>query len=135
MHLVRVLEVIEHLSDLCLMVYTKRFSHDMKLMYVEFGLRSFDHGYRYYTERRSELEQRFYSKPALKRNCKLHKMFWLAPSTQGTKRVVSLVCRHIASNHSEQNGLGALPIWMLFEKVINGFMELSNKFCLPLHDS
>lgn len=132
--MVNVAEVTVHLSDLLLMDYPERFAHDVKLVYFEFGLTGFEKGYRHCTERRSDKEPRFYSRPALKRDCKLREMVSPAPTGQGPMRIFFSVHRQVARNRTEQIGLGALPVRMLFQKVANGYMEVPTKFKVPLQN-
>lgn len=130
--MLNVAEVTAHLSDLVLKDYPERFAHDVKLVYFEFGLTGFEKGYRHCTERRSDTEPRFYSRPALTRDCRLREMVSPSPAAHGPMRVFFSVHRQVARNRTEQIGLGALPVRMLFQKVSNGYMEVPTKFMVPL---
>jgi hypothetical protein len=53
-------------------------------------------------------------------------------ATPSDLRIFFSLHRQVARNRSEEIGLGALPVHMLFAKVVNGQMELPTKFKVPL---
>ncbi len=133
--MINVAEVSVLLSELKLLDYPERFAHDVKLVYFEFGFTGFEDGYRNCTERRSDAEPRFFSRPTLKRDCKLREMVSPAPTLHGPLRVFFSVHRQVARNRTEQIGLGALPVRMLFQKVTDGWMDVPTKFKVPLQNN
>ncbi len=132
--IVNVAQVSAHLSELRLMKLSNRFLHDVKLVYFEFSATGFDKGYRHCTERCSDSEPQFYSRSELKLDCTLRDMVSPSLNKKGPLRLFFSVHRQVARNRTEQIGLGALPVRMLFQKVTDGYMEAPAKFSAPLQD-
>lgn len=121
-----------HLTDLKLSEYPEAYSYDVKLIYLEFGKSGFEKGFSKCTEKRSDAEPRFSAQPALEWDTTLHDM--LTPSTTDSPalKIFFSVHRQVARNRTEQIGVGALPVRMLFSKVKEGWMDLPTKFKVPL---
>lgn len=132
--IINIAEVTVQLSELRLMNLSTRFLHDVKLVYFELGMSGFDDGYRHCTERCSDSEPRFYNRSELKLECNLRDMVSPSPDKKGPMRIFFSVHRQVARNRTEQIGVGALPVRMLFQKVSNGFMKAPAKFLAPLRN-
>lgn len=68
------------------------------------------------------------------RDCKLREMVSVSPTPHGPLRVFFSVHRQVARNRTEQIGLGALPVRMLFQKVTDGWMDVPTKVKVPLQN-
>lgn len=121
-----------HLTDLKLSDYPESYTYDVKLVYLELGLNGFTTGYRNCTEKRSETEPRFSAQPALEWDTTLNDMLRSSSSDSPALKIFFSVHRQVARNRTEEIGVGALPIRMLFAKVTEGWMDLPTKFKVPL---
>lgn len=121
-----------HLTDIKLSEYPEAYNYDVKLIYLEFGYNGFEAGYHRCTEKRSDGEPRFSAQPALEFDTTLRDM--LASSSSGSRplQMYFSVHRQVARNRTEEIGVGALPVRMLFPKVREGWMDLPTKFKVPL---
>lgn len=121
-----------HLTDIKLSEYPEAYNYDVKLIYLEFGYNGFEAGYHKCTEKRSDGEPRFSAQPALEFDTTLQDM--LASSSSGSRslQIYFSVHRQVARNRTEEIGVGALPVRMLFPKVREGWMDLPTKFKVPL---
>eukprot|EP00178_Gracilaria_changii_P016261 TRINITY_DN460_c0_g3_i1.p1 TRINITY_DN460_c0_g3~~TRINITY_DN460_c0_g3_i1.p1 ORF type:complete len:776 (-),score=96.59 TRINITY_DN460_c0_g3_i1:1672-3999(-) len=123
-----------HLTDLRLSEYPEIFSYDVKLIYLELGLHPFLHGFNRCTEKRSDAEPRFSAQPALEFDTTLHDMLTTSTPNAPSLKIFFSVHRQVARNRTEQIGVGALPVRLLFSKVRDGWMGLPTKFKVPLAD-
>ncbi|PXF42176.1 NEDD4-like E3 ubiquitin-protein ligase WWP1 [Gracilariopsis chorda] len=121
-----------HLTDLKLSEYPEVFSYDVKLIYLEFGTRAFENGFCRCTERRSDAEPRFSAQPALQYDTTLRDMLVTSTPNAPAIMIFFSVHRQVARNRTEEIGVGALPIRMLFSKIRDGWMNLPTKFRVPL---
>ncbi|CAN8065747.1 unnamed protein product [Agarophyton chilense] len=123
-----------HLTDLRLSEYPEIFSYDVKLIYLELGVHAFEHGFCRCTEKRSDAEPRFSAQPALEFDTTLRDMLISSTPNAPSLKIFFSVHRQVARNRTEQIGVGALPVRMLFSKVRHGWMGLPTKFRVPLAD-
>ncbi|KAI0565886.1 hypothetical protein FGB62_14g135 [Gracilaria domingensis] len=123
-----------HLTDLRLSEYPEIFSYDVKLIYIEFGLHPFERGFHRSTEKRSDAEPRFSAQPALEFDTTLRDMLISSTPNAPSLKIFFSVHRQVARNRTEQIGVGALPVRLLFSKVRDGWMGLPTKFRVPLAD-
>lgn len=123
-----------HLTDLKLSGYPEAYNYDVKLIYMEFGLNGFENGYNKCTEKRSDSEPRYSAQPALEWDTTLRDMLISSSSRTGASslKIYFSVHRQVARNRTEEIGVGALPVRMLFSKITEGWMDLPTKFKVPL---
>lgn len=121
-----------HLTDLKLSDYPEAYNYDVKLIYLEFGVDGFEKGYTKCTEKRSDAEPRFSAQPALEWDTTLHNMLVSSTAETPALKIFFSVHRQVARNRTEEIGVGALPVRMLFSKVAEGWMDLPTKFKVPL---
>lgn len=124
-------KVRAHLTDIKLSEYPEAYTYDVKLIYLEFGYTGFEAGYCKCTEKRSDGEPRFSAQPALDYDTSLRDMLTSGSASPSLKIYFS-VHRQVARNRTEEIGVGALPVRMLFSKVHEGWMDLPTKFKVPL---
>lgn len=119
------------LSDVKVADYPEKYMHDVKMMFIEMGARPSPEGPINPTEKSSDSEPRFSKLPTLEKVCSLQEMLHggAAPSDL---RIFFQLHRQVARTRTEQIGLGALPVHMLFSKVVSGRMEEPTKFKVPL---
>eukprot|EP00177_Eucheuma_denticulatum_P005818 GFKZ01010620.1.p1 GENE.GFKZ01010620.1~~GFKZ01010620.1.p1 ORF type:complete len:806 (-),score=109.94 GFKZ01010620.1:1184-3601(-) len=124
-------KVRAHLTDIKLSEYPEAYTYDVKLIYLEFGYTGFEAGYCKCTEKRSDGEPRFSAQPALEYDTSLRDML-MSRSGAPSLKIYFSVHRQVARNRTEEIGVGALPVRMLFSKVHEGWMDLPTKFKVPL---
>lgn len=129
LHFDRVQAVI---SDLKVADYPERYIHDVKLVFLEMGYQAFVDGYISSTEKSSDAEPLFLNLPTLERVCSLQEMLHGGATTSLDLRIFFSVHRQVARSRTEEIGLGALPVHMLFSKVEGGKMDIPSKFKVPL---
>lgn len=119
------------LSDVKVEDYPEKHIHDVKLLYIEMGYTPFAEGPVNPTERCSDAEPVFNTLPTLEKVCSLQEMLH-----GGVARTDLRVCfalhRQVARALTEEIGVGALPIHLLFPKVVNGRMEEPARIKVPL---
>lgn len=128
LHYDRVQAVI---SDLKVVDYPEKHIHDVKLVFLEMGYRPFAEGYISSTEKSSDSEPVFVKLPTLERVCSLQEMLHGGATTTDLRIFFSLH-RQVARARTEEIGLGALPVHMLFSRIEGGHMEVPSKFKVPL---
>lgn len=122
-----------HLRDLKLSDYPEMFNYDVKLIYLDLGHQPFPNGYITTTEKRSDAEPRFSAQPTLEVETSLRDML-VSTTTSGepSLKLFFSVHRQVAREHTEEIGVGAMPIRLLFAKVAEGWMDMPTKFKVPL---
>lgn len=119
------------LYDVKVADYPEKHIHDVKLLFIELGYRPSVEGHNNPTEKSSDAEPRFTKLPTLEKFCSLQEMLHGGAAPTDLRIFFSLH-RQVARTRTEEIGLGALPIHMLFSRVENGVMEEPTKFKVPL---
>lgn len=120
------------LTDLQLSDYPVQYKYDTKLIYFELGFNGFEDGYRHCTKPNYDHTPTYSRQPPLELDTTLENMLKSSSSTSNSLKVYFSVHRQVARNRTEEIGVGALPIRMLFAKVTDGEMKLPTKFKVPL---
>lgn len=121
-----------HLTDLHLSEYPEAYTYDVKLICLDIGVRPFENGRDICTEKRSDAEPRFSAQPALFRDASLRELLISTAMGGPSLKIFFSVRRQVARDRTEEIGMGALPIRMLFAKVTEGWMDVPTKFKVPL---
>lgn len=121
-----------HLTDLHLSEYPEVYTYDVKLICLDIGVRPFENGRDICTEKRSDAEPRFSAQPALFRDASLRELLISTAMGGPSLKIFFSVRRQVARDRTEEIGMGALPIRMLFAKVTEGWMDAPTKFKVPL---
>lgn len=121
-----------HLTDLYLSEYPEAYTYDVKLICLDLGVRPFDNDTNICTEKRSDAEPRFSAQPVLFRDASLRELLISTAMGGPSLKIFFSVRRQVARDRTEEIGVGALPIRMLFAKVAEGWMDLPTKFKVPL---
>lgn len=121
-----------HLTDLHLSEYPEAYAYDVKLIHLDMGIRPFEDGTKVCTEKRSDAEPRFSAQPALYREASLRELLMSSAMGGPSLKIFFSVRRQVARDRTEEIGMGALPVRMLFAKVAEGWMDAPTKFKVPL---
>eukprot|EP00172_Hildenbrandia_rubra_P000031 Plantae.Rhodophyta-Hildenbrandia_rubra.ctg10136.p1 GENE.Plantae.Rhodophyta-Hildenbrandia_rubra.ctg10136~~Plantae.Rhodophyta-Hildenbrandia_rubra.ctg10136.p1 ORF type:complete len:597 (+),score=95.59 Plantae.Rhodophyta-Hildenbrandia_rubra.ctg10136:274-2064(+) len=121
------------LRGLRIVEYPERHRHELKMIYFEFGYLQFGDGYKIGTEKSSEGDPVFRQLPVLSASCSLAEM--IDGNQNGSQwQVFFSLHRQVSRERTEEIGIGALPIKLIFQKKRGAPMDTPAKFKVPLAD-
>lgn len=123
-------------KNIRLLKYPSKYREDLKFICMDLCCKPFENGYEAQTEKLRDRVPHYETQLFLKRRRTCLRSMHVSSSSGGISLKLCLsIRRQMSESRSEEIGMGALPIKLLFSKVVNGVMHKPSRFTVPFCES
>lgn len=116
--------------------YPSKYREDLKFICMDLCCQPFENGYEVQTEKLRDRVPHYETQLVLKRRRTCLRSMHVSSSSGGISLKLCLsIRRQMTEIRSEEIGMGALPIKLLFRKVVDGVMHKPSRFTVPFCES